>query len=97
MRNYAFFTFYLVGTYLLYLKTRNKFLTAYSLSVIIPLFFIHGIPLFSIPRLLLPAFPALLGYTDFVFKRKAFTLAYVVISFILLIVFTEWQLLAFFS
>lgn len=97
VRNYLFVTFYILGAILLYKRTRNFFLTAYSLSVIIPLLFLNGWPSFSLPRLLLPAFPSLLGYADLVFKRKVFFLLYFSISLFLTFFFTRWQALGFFA
>lgn len=64
VRNLLFEGFYLVGAFYL-LLTPNKhriFLFLYSLSAIIPLLLVIGTPAISIPRLLLPAFPAFLGY-----------------------------------
>jgi len=97
LRNYAFLAFYITGTILFYKKYKNVFLTLYSLSIILPLFFIHGVPSISLPRLLLPAFPSLLGYVDIIFKRNAYTVIYIIISFFLTFFFTEWQVLAFFA
>ncbi|MUM65147.1 hypothetical protein D1867_07855 [Acidianus infernus] len=97
LRNYVFLAFYITGTILFYKKSKDVFLTLYSLSIILPLFFIHGWPSISLPRLLLPAFPSLLGYVEVIFKRKAYTVIYIAISFFLTFFFTEWQVLAFFA
>jgi hypothetical protein len=71
LRNIIFAAFYLLGAYYLN-KTEIKhkhFLIILSLSAVIPLFCITGMPAISIPRLLLPAFPIFYGYTTAWGKR----------------------------
>jgi hypothetical protein len=71
VRNLLFEVFYLVGTFLM-LRTNHKhreFLFLYSLFAIIPLLCVIGTPAISIPRLLLPAFPAFLGYAAIMNKK----------------------------
>ena len=66
VRNLLFEAFYVAGAlYLLRNKSRQRaFLSVYSLSVVVPLLFVTGVPAMSIPRLLLPAFPVFVGYSD---------------------------------
>ncbi|MGP6206471.1 hypothetical protein ACNF42_00325 [Cuniculiplasma sp. SKW3] len=98
MRNYIFFAIFLFGSYLLAKsKTRkNIFLSVYTFSIEIPLLFVVGVPEFSIPRLLLPAFPALFPYADYV-KTNRFIFFYVIIGILLGVIFTVWQYKSFFS
>jgi len=96
IRNYLFFIFYFIGDYLL-LKSNlknGKFLFLYSLLVEIPLLFINGVPVISIPRLLLPAFPIFYGYARL---SKNIVYLYEIISIILIPIITIWQMTAFFS
>ena len=70
-RNLPFEAFYVFGAlYLLRMQAENRaFLAAYSLSVILPLFFVIGGPALSIPRLMLPAFPVFVAYASLVRGR----------------------------
>jgi hypothetical protein len=70
-RNAPFEAFYIVGAILL-LRSKadgSRFLSAFSFSLIVPLFFFFGGPAESIPRLLLPAFPVFLAYS-YIIKGK---------------------------
>jgi hypothetical protein len=55
---------YLGGAVLLFRRKDSFgfFLGVFTLCAVIPNFFFIGTPVLSIPRLLLPAFPAFLGY-----------------------------------
>jgi hypothetical protein len=71
VRNILFEVFYIFGAFYLF-KTKNEnrvFLAVYSLIATIPLLFMTGTPLLSIPRLLLPAFPVFFGYSELLKKR----------------------------
>jgi hypothetical protein len=70
-RNLPFEAFYVLGVLLfLLVRTENRgFLGAFSLSVIVPLFFVVGGPALSVPRLLLPAFPVFVSYSYFIKGR----------------------------
>ena len=70
-RNILFEVFYIFGAFYL-LKTKNEnriFLAVFSLIATIPLLFMTGTPILSIPRLLLPAFPVFFGYSELLKKR----------------------------
>jgi len=72
VRNLIFEAFYAAGTALLIWRTSHPaklFLAFYSATVEIPLLFIIGTPAISIPRLLLPAYPAIYGYAATLSKR----------------------------
>jgi hypothetical protein len=71
-RNLPFEVFYIVGAVLLYRGKAegSRFLSAFSFSVIAPLFFIFGGPAESIPRLLLPAFPVFLAYSQIIKGKR---------------------------
>jgi hypothetical protein len=71
VRNLLFEALYVIGA-LWILKTAVKhrvLLSAYSLSVVVPLLFLTGFPALSIPRLLLPAFPVFVGYSRLMTTR----------------------------
>jgi hypothetical protein len=70
-RNLPFEAFYVFGAiYILRIKVQERwFLSAYSFLAIAPLFFVIGGPALSIPRLLLPAFPAFVSYASFIKGR----------------------------
>ncbi|QIW23927.1 hypothetical protein EWF20_07030 [Sulfolobus sp. S-194] len=95
IRNLCFEIFFIILTLmLLRLKDKDKlFYLIYSLSVIIPLFFIVGTPVISIPRLLLAAFPSFYSLKI----NKIWLLIYVITSAALTPLFTFWQIYAFFS
>ncbi len=64
-RNIVFEIFYLFGAFYLFKRKKENgvFLGVYSLIAIIPLLFMTGTPVLSIPRLLMPAFPVFFGYS----------------------------------
>ncbi len=98
IRNYIFLSIFFIGTFLLSRSRDRKslFLTIYTISIELPLFFVVGVPEFSIPRLLLPAFPALFPYADYI-KTNRFLMFYVIIGILLGSIFTIWQFKSFFS
>lgn len=66
VRNVVFEAFTFFGIFLLARMKSYRYrwpMVAYSLSVSVPLLFVQGTPVYSIPRLLLAAFPAFLGYS----------------------------------
>ncbi len=73
LRNLLFEVFFFVGAYLL---SRLKdvperwLLVSFSLLLSVPLLFVKGTPVYSIPRLLLPAFPIFLGYSRVLVNRN---------------------------
>lgn len=85
VRNAIFEGFFFLGVLLL---VRMKALAhkwplvGYSLVVSIPLLFVQGTPVYSIPRLLLAGFPIFLAYSERVFARRLALAAYVVGSFV---------------
>ena len=81
-RNLPFEVFYVFGAlYLMRTKIENRvFLTAYSLSAILPLFFVVGGPALSVPRLMLPAFPVFAAYASFIRGRYVWLYATVCLS-----------------
>jgi hypothetical protein len=86
LRNLLFESFYLFGAFYLLLRTTLRyrvFLFVYCISVIVPLLFMVGTPALSIPRLLLPAFPVFIGYSEFLRKRLNAFPVYVVVCFVL--------------
>ncbi|MBB5254457.1 hypothetical protein D1869_05700 [Sulfurisphaera ohwakuensis] len=95
IRNLSFEIFFIILTImLLRLKDKDKlFYLIYSLSVMIPLFFIIGTPAISIPRLLLAAFPSFHSLKI----DRTWLLIYVITSATLTPLFTFWQIYAFFS
>ena len=82
LRNLAFEAFYVAGVVLLLLMIRKNrisdgfFLAGFTLSVMIPLFFLGGVAAGSIPRLLLPAFPIFLGYSRGLLNGKNSIIVY---------------------
>lgn len=96
-RNLPFEAFYAFGAlYLLISKLDNRvFLSAYSLSVILPLFFIIGGPAEAIPRLLMPAFPVFAAYA--VPIRGRLLWGYAVVCLLLTVWVAMTQTLFFFS
>ncbi|MDH2899385.1 MAG: hypothetical protein PXY39_00265 [archaeon] len=68
----------------------NLLFCIFSFLVIVPLFFIDGTPSVSIPRLLLPAFPIFLAYSDRISRKKLLDV-YVFAS----LVITIWVTLSF--
>ncbi|MDG6926705.1 MAG: hypothetical protein JRN09_09165 [Nitrososphaerota archaeon] len=83
VRNLAFEAFFFLGIYLL-TRTRDYpyrwLLVGYSLLLSVPLLFVEGTPVYSIPRLLLAAFPVFFGYSETVITRNWRVLAYVAAS-----------------
>jgi hypothetical protein len=73
VRNLLFEAFFFFGVYLL---TRIRecpqrwLLVGYSLLLSVPLLFVHGTPVYSIPRLLLAAFPVFFGYSEKLITRN---------------------------
>jgi hypothetical protein len=98
VRNMAFEAFYVIGAlYLLKTAAREKvFLSAYCLSVIIPLLFVVGLPALSIPRLLLPAFPIFVGFSEMLKGKRSVT-AYVGSCYGLAVLISLIQYFAFFA
>lgn len=99
IRNLIFEVFYLFGAFYLLLKTKIEqrlFLFIYSLSVIIPLFFVLGFAAMSIPRLLLPAFPIFAAYSALMNKSKYVDL-YTVLCFAIAATISVIQYFAIFS
>lgn len=79
VRNLAFEAFYMSGAIILF-RTAVKhrvFLGIYCLMVIVPLLFTIGTPAVSIPRLLLPAFPVFVGYSQLL-RRQRYSWGYYV-------------------
>jgi hypothetical protein len=98
IRNLAFETFYLFGAFYL-LKTKlqyNVFLFVYSLSVIVPLFFLLGFAAMSIPRLLLPAFPIFASYSNLLKGPRSLDI-YFILSIIMAAAISVIQFFAYFS
>ena len=81
-RNLPFEAFYVLGAlYILRTKSEHRiFLTAYSLSVILPLFFVIGTAAASIPRLMLPAFPIFITYATVIKGRYLWVYCVVCLS-----------------
>lgn len=98
VRNVRFEAFYLYGAfYLLKTKLEHRvFLFAYCLSVILPLFFLLGVPAMSVPRLLLPAFPVFIGNVVVIEKIKIPTVYVVLACYILAAVISVIEFFAFF-
>jgi hypothetical protein len=94
LRNVVFEAFFLFGIYLL---TRLKdcpqrwLLVCLSLVFSIPLLFVQGTPVYSIPRLLLAAFPVFFAYSSKVFTRNWLVATYAVAS----ILAAVWVLMTF--
>jgi hypothetical protein len=83
VRNAAFEAFFLFGIYLLArLKDcpERWLLVCYSLLFSVPLLFVQGTPVYSIPRLLLAAFPVFFGYSGKMFTRNWRVAVYVAAS-----------------
>jgi len=98
VRNLIFEAFYAVGIALLIWRTSHPaklFLAFYSATVEIPLLFIIGTPAISIPRLLLPAYPAIYGYATTL--NKQWVEIYLAICIVCTIWVTISQAYAFFS
>ena len=94
-----FEVFYLFGAFYLLLRTKLQhkiFLFAYSLSVIVPLFFVLGLAAMSIPRLLLPAFPIFISYS-LIMKKTDYYIVYIVLCLALAGAISAIQYFAFFS
>lgn len=71
LRNLAFEAFLFVGIFLLTrtIGPRRWLLILYCLSLSIPLLWVVGTPVYSLPRLMLPAFPFVAGYSRLVTSR----------------------------
>jgi hypothetical protein len=85
VRNLLFEAYYIYGALYLVLRTKLEhrvFLSAYSLTVIVPLLFMLGTPALSIPRLLLPAFPVFVSYAERIKGRWQLSV-YVVVCLVL--------------
>jgi len=96
-RNLPFEAFYVIGAALL-LKARRGdrvFLSVFSFSAILPLFFVLGGPGEAIPRLLLPAFPIFAAYADR-FGRRLLP-GYAIVCLLLAVWAATSQTLGFFS
>ena len=98
VRNYLIEALFIAGTFIMYKKRlRNwKFLIFYTLSIEIPLLFIVGVPEFSLPRLILPAFPALFSYSAYLRNRLRVSI-YIITCSVFTILFTAWQFISFFA
>jgi hypothetical protein len=98
LRNLLFVAFYMVGTvYLLKSDAElRRFLAVYCFSVAVPLLFLVGTPALSLPRLLLPAFPAFLGIQG-ILKGQRWTSTYLVICLALTALISITQYSSFFS
>jgi hypothetical protein len=96
-RNLPFEVFYVFGAlYLIRLESENHmFLAVYSFSVVLPLFFVIGGPVLSIPRLLLPAFPVFITYASLIRGRYAWLYGVACLS--LAVWVTMSQMLFFFA
>lgn len=98
VRNALFEAFYLFGAlYLLRTGSRHRvFLSAYCISVSVPLLFVVGVPALSVPRLLLPAFPVFLGYSSLL-KGKFSEDCYFIACMLLAAAISVIQYYAFFA
>ncbi len=98
IRNIAFESFYSIGTYFVLRinSSQRVLLFLYDLCVILPILFISGTPAMSIPRLLLPAFPAFVGYSSF-FKSWRATSVYVASCLCLAAVISVIEYFSFFA
>lgn len=98
IRNWVFLIIFFTGTYLLSKSDipHRFFLTIYCLSIEVPLIFVVGVPEFSIPRLLLPAFPALFPYAGMVRERRN-VFFYAIICTLVACIFAVWQMKSFFA
>jgi len=97
-RNLVFEAFYFIGIALLIWKTSHParlFLAFYCATVEVPLLFIVGTPAISIPRLLLPAYPAVYGYAATI--NKQWVKVYLAVCIVCTIWVTLSQAYAFFS
>ncbi|MDA4123165.1 MAG: hypothetical protein OK456_08315 [Thaumarchaeota archaeon] len=94
LRNALFEAFFLAGIYML-AKMRGLpqrwLLVGYSTLFTIPLLFVQGTPVYSVPRLLLAAFPVFYGYSARVLNRNWVLALYVVAS----LVAACWVLISF--
>lgn len=82
VRNMAFEAFFFAGVLLVAgFSGRERWLfVIYSLVISVPLLFLDGTVVYSIPRLLLPAFPVFLAYSKRVFSRNWLVMLYVVLA-----------------
>ena len=82
VRNLLFEVFFFLGVFLLSRVKGYPWrwpLVGYSLVVSLPLLFIEGTPVYSIPRLLLAGFPIFIEYSENVFVRRWTLLLYGVV------------------
>ena len=72
IRNLVFEAFYIIGLVKLFRMRDNFsfFLGVYCIAAILPLLFLSGTPVLSVPRLLLAAFPVFLGYAAMLNKGR---------------------------
>jgi len=91
VRNMIFEAFYVYGT----IKLRNE-LRIFSLSIILPDFFLTGVASLSIPRFLLQDFVVFSNFGKII-NTETKTLIYLSLCFIVEYVITLWQMQAFFS
>ena len=76
IRNLIFEIFYIAGVIKLFRMKDNFsfFLGVYCITAVLPLLFLSGTPVLSIPRLLLAAFPVFLGYATLLNKSRYYFL-----------------------
>lgn len=94
LRNVFFEAFFFAGVCLLAALKGLKerwLLVGFSLVLSVPLLFVQGTPVYSIPRLLLAAFPVFFGYSRSVVNRKWKVAVYT----ILCLAAAVWALLTF--
>ncbi len=92
VRNLLFEAFLVGGIFLLTkIEDPRKWLyVTYSVVVALPLFFVIGTPVYSIPRLMLAAFPIFIGYSPLVRKRWQLT-----VYAVLAVLASFWMVLSF--
>jgi hypothetical protein len=92
VRNLLFEAFLIGGIFLLTrIEDPRKWLyVIYSATLAIPLFFVVGTPVYSIPRLMLSAFPIFIGYSVLLRKKWQLT-AYAVVA----VLASFWVVLSF--
>lgn len=101
LRNIAFEAFYVAGVVLLLIKRSHLpdklFLSGMALAVMIPLYFVGGVAAASVPRLLLPAFPVLFGYSAGLLRGRKSIVLYGGLCLVIAASIALWQVDALFG
>lgn len=101
LRNIGFEAFYIAGVVLILMKRSHLldrlFLSGMALAIMIPLYFVGGVAAASVPRLLLPAFPVLFGYSAGLLRGSRSIALYCALCLVIAALIALWQVDALFG